>query len=484
MFTSLFRASSSAGDRSPWGDFWFKPVARGGVATADSAMTMSAVYASVRVLAESFAVMLFVLYRPRVGGGRQRVTDHWLYRLFCKAPNRFQSPFEWREMLMGHLALRGNAYCEIHGAPDGSITELIPLHPDRMRIEVLPSGEYRYRYTRADGTQIIYKRGDIWHIRGLSSDGIIGLSPIQLMAQSLGEGLEMEAFSSRFFANDGTPGGGWIEFPGKFADLAAKKAFRDQWKALQGGSKSGSVAVLDQGMKYHELAINNKEAQFLESRAAKVTEVARIFRLPPHKIGDLTRSTNNNIEHQGIEFWTDVMLPWAERWESSIEHQLLGEDTDLDPEFDMRRMMRGDSAARSAYYASRVQWGSMTRNEVRIAEGDEPLPGLDEPLVPLNMVEASNAPDELAEKGAKDDQLQPADGETDDGADARLQRVLQSNAARMARRIAAGSLPSAEVLADALAIKPQAATLWLSSPATAGNESDITASLLALGATA
>lgn len=479
MFASFFRSEST--DRSPWGNFFFEPVGMrsgsGVRVTGASALGLPAVYACIRVKAESFAVLPFVLYRPKVGGGRTRVTDHWLYRLFAKKPNRFQTPFEWREMLEGHLSLRGNAFCEIVPDGQGGIAELMPLHPDRMKIELLDNGSYRYRYTDQSGKTILFRRDEIWHLRGLSSDGYMGMSPIELAREAIGEGLSMQAYSSRFFANDAKPGGGWIEYPGTFADKATKKTFRESWQEMQGGANRGKVAVLERGMKFHELAMNNKDSQFIEARAAKDEEIARIWRIPPHKVGILARSTNNNIEQQAIEFWQDCMLPDTERWESSIECQLLGPDTDLEVEFDMRRMMRADSAARGTYYNTGINAGWLTRNEAREEEGLDPIEGLDEPLRPLNMVENSQAPDELAEPVTPPDDATKPD---DSAPDARFAALVTGNAQRMARRMASGQTVTEDVLADALALDVQASRDWLRDQPAVSTEQQITASLVAL----
>lgn len=480
MFLTRIKASSGA-DRSVFGDFFFSPVggmSGGGMrVTAGSALSLPAVFACVRVLAESFASMPFVLYEPSADGTRgPKIKKHWLFRLFAKSPNRFQTPYEWRLMLMGHMALRGNAFCQITANSAGEVIELLPLHPDRVTIEMLDNGSYRYRYTDGTGKQIVYGRTEIWHLRGLSSDGIVGMSPIEMEREAIGEGLAMQSYSSRFFANDSKPGGGWIEYPGSFADKATKQTFRESWQEMQGGANRGKVAVLEKGMKFHELGMNNKDSQFIEARAAKVTEIARIFRIPPHKIGDLSRATFGNIESQSIEFWTDTMLPWAELWESSIEYFLLGPDSDFEPEFDMSRMMRGDSVGRSAYYNQGINSGWLTRNEARQAEGYDPIEGLDEPLRPLNMVEDSAAPDELAEaEGNSDDKVEPTSAP-----DARFKALLTGNASRMARRIAGGSLPSAEVLAEAMAVSAQAAGIWLAVNNKAEFEPHIAESLMAL----
>jgi HK97 family phage portal protein len=182
---------------------------------------------------------------------------------------------------------------------------------------------------------------------------------------------------------------GWVEIPGTFKDDDARQAAKSKWQQDHSGPNRGKVAFLDKGMKFHEIGMSNADSQFVESRRDKISEIARIFRVPPHMIGDLTRSTNNNIEHQGIEFWTGTMLPIAELWESSIEFSLLGPDSDFEVEFDMRRLMRGDAASRSAYYQGGINSGWLTRNEAREEEGLDPLDGLDEPLRPLNMAGAN-----------------------------------------------------------------------------------------------
>lgn len=493
MFVSRIRAEVD-GDRSPYGSFWFEPVGlralSGPRVSSQTALMLPTVFSCVRVLAESFAVMPFVLYRPGEKR-RERVHKHWLTRLFCRAPNRFQTPFEWRLMLMGHLALRGNAFCQITDNARGEITELLPLHPDRMQVEMLENGSYRYRYTDQNGKVVHYSRTEVWHLRGLSSDGIVGMSPIEIAREAIGEGLAMQSYSSRFFANDARPGG-WVEYPGNFADKAARQTFKESWQESYGGRNVRKVAVLERGMKYHELKLNNSDAQFVEARKEKVPEICRIFRVPPHKVADLSRATFSNIESQSIEFWTDTMLPWAECWESSIEFFLLGETTDLEVEFDMRRMMRGDSTARTSYYQGGIQSGWLTRNEAREAEGFDPIDGLDEPLRPLNMVEESDAPDEVDEADEAEESKEPEGEDAEDmpagrspedkASAARLQAVLSASVGRLARR-ATGALakkPAAEVfddgfasvVAEALCVSQERAAMWCAKLRAAENQSE------------
>lgn len=478
MFTSIFRASSGS---SPTSDFWYQPVegGAGGRVSPDTAMKLTAVYACVRVLSESFAVLPARLYRPRVGGGRELVTDHWLHRLLNRRPNRWQTPFEWREMLQGHLALRGNAFNQVIEDGRGGIAEFIPLHPDRIALEMVSEVDFRYKYTRRDGQTVHLAPGEVWHLRGLSGDGFVGYNPIELEREAVGEALQFQGYSSRFFGNNATPPM-WIKMPGKFADRDARARFREQLQEAHTGRNRGKTMVLDQGMELHAVNVSHKDLQFLEARAAKVSEIARMFRVQPHKIGDLSKATFSNIEQQSIEFWSDTMQPWCERWESSIECQLLGEDTDIEVEFDMRSQMRGDSVARSSYIHNGVLDGWLTRNEGRAMEGLDPLEGLDEPLVPMNMAGIDD-PDPNGEAGAGEVMPDAAPDPIDDGsADARLARVLSGNADRMARRIAGGSMPSAEVLADALAIDPATAAAWLGVDRANWTEDNLAADLLAL----
>ena len=486
-FFDRFRGpNASGGDRSPWGDFFFEPVsARTGSGmrvSPDSALRLAAVYACVRVLSESMASLPLVIYQRRADGGKDKVTDHWLYRLLAKRPNRFQNPFEWREMLQGHLALRGNAYNQIITNAKGEVVELMPLHPDRIRLELLPSGEYRYRFTDRFGTESILPRGEVWHLRGLSSDGLMGMSPIELARESLGMALAAQDYGARFFANDAKPTGGWIEFPGSFKDSEAKKVFRESYQQAQSGANRGKVLVLENGMKFHEVGVTNKDAQFLELRKFQITDVARLFRVPPHMIGDLDRATFSNIEQQSLEFVMHTMTPWAERWEASIESDLLLEGDDIEVEFDFANLMRGDAASRASYYQSGIQNGWLTRNEARIAENLNPLEGLDEPLRPLNMVEESNAEDVELDTEQTEYPSQEAT-EPSDEAVARLLALIDSSAERWARRIArAGRVEEKDLtlIAQSLAVPLEQVSDW-AKKSTSLEEAKLYQSLKSLG---
>jgi HK97 family phage portal protein len=390
MFMSLFQAAGA--DRSPFGDFWFEPVSgrsnTGMRVSADAALRLSAVWACVRILSETLACMPFCMYRYNDNGSKTFITDHPIYRLFNKAPNAWQTPFEWREMLQAHLVLRGNAYCQIVADRKGTIIALEPLHPDRIKIEMISGGEYRYRVLQPSGADLVLGRGEVWHLKGMSFDGILGLNPIELARDAVGMGLSAQEYGARFFQNNARPGG-VIEFAGTFKDQTARKTFIESWQTGQSGLNQGKTAVLEHDMKYKEIGLNNTDAQFIEARKFQVTEIARMFRVPPHMIADLDRATFSNIEHQSLEFVLHTMTPHAERWESSIESSLLLDtEDDIEIEFDFTSLLRGDHAARAAYYNSGINTGWLTRNEARLMEGYDPKPGLDVPLQPLNMVPA------------------------------------------------------------------------------------------------
>ncbi len=495
-FFDRFKASTS--DRSPWGDFFFEPVSVRSISgvrvSADAAMRLAAVYACVRILSETLASLPLVVYRKKSDGGKERVTDHWIYRVLGKKPNRYQNPFEWREMLQGHLVLRGNAFCQILSNSRGEITDLIPIHPDRVRVEMLSGGDYRYRIRDQKGDELVFPQGDIWHLRGLSSDGILGLSPIDLARESLGMALAAQDYGARFFANDAKPTGGWIEFPGSFKDPEAKRVFRESYQAAQSGSNRGKVLVLENGMKFHEVGVTNKDAQFLELRKFQITDIARLFRVPPHMIADLDRATFSNIEQQSLEFVMHTMTPWAERWEASIEADLMLDGDELEIEFDFANLMRGDAASRSAYYQSGIQNGWLTRNEARIAENLNPIAGLDQPLRPLNMVEDEDA--EEAEMESEPNETEPDESEADETGPSnsppspmpdmsqRLKAMVESSAQRIARRIIRkGDVGTAEIelISQAFGLNTSRVQTWANQLPNPKDEADLAQALINLG---
>lgn len=446
MFLSKFKSDS--GDRSAWGGFFFNPAPiRGAHVTADAALQLSAVQACVRVLTDSIASLPFQMYRVGSNGGKTQLRDHWLYRLFAKRPNDYMNPFEFLETLTGHLVLRGNAFAQIVSNARGEVTDLHPIHPDFVSIEMLGNTNWRYRVKNIDGTQSVLTRGDMFHIKGLSPNGVMGYNPIELARKMLSTGIAAQDYGMRYFENDASPSGGWIEHPGNFKDKETRDKFRESWQSQQGGSNKGKVAILEYGLKFHDgITVKNSDAQFIETKRMNRLEICSLFRVPPHKIAELDRATFSNIEQQSIDFVVDCLRPWLVRFEEAIKYTFLDvEDDDLVVNFPTISLLRGDSAARAVYINTGIMNGTLTRNEARLMEDRNPLQGLDEPLRMLNMVtesEASDQQDDLEEQepvdDAADDSEDTAPEESKPAkrnpADARVFSIVKSASERVARK--------------------------------------------------
>lgn len=367
--------------------------ATGVTVTESSALRASTVFACTRILAETLASLPLNVFSRQADGAKQRADSHPNAFLLHDAPNPEMTSFEWRSFMMTSLALWGNSYNQIVMDRKQTIREIWPLRPDWMKVERdRTSGLILYRYHRPEKTERIFDADEILHIRGLSLDGLVGLSPISQAREAIGLSLATEEYGARFFGNNARPGA-VLEHPGGLS-LKAKdnllKSFEDVHKGLQGAHRLG---ILEEGMKLHEIGVPPKDAQFLELRKFQVEDIARMFRIPLHKIGNLDRATFNNIEHLGIEFVTDTVRPWAVCIEQAMNRALFGprEGRRFFAEHNLEGLMRGDAKSRGEFYTTMVNNGSFTRNEVRAFENLNPLPGLDEPLQPLNMVPVSQA---------------------------------------------------------------------------------------------
>lgn len=359
--------------------------------TPDKAMQATAVYACVRVLAESVASLPLILYE-RDGNGKRRATDHPLYTVLHSLPNPEMTRTELWEALVGHAALRGNAYAYIEWGDDGQVRELWPLRPDRVVVHRY-QGQLLYEVQMPSGTPEYLPAWQVMHIRGLSSDGLMGYSPIAMGRQAVGLLMAAEEFGARFFGNDARPGG-VLEHPGILGDEAYANLL-SSWEGRHGGlSNSHKVAILEEGMRYSQIGIAPNDAQFLETRNFQTAEVARLFRIPPHMIGDLSHSTNNNIEHQGLEFVTNTLRPWLVRIEQAITKSLLlpTERPRFFAEHLVDALLRGDTTSRYAAYAVGRGNGWLSANDIREKENMNPIEGGDEYWVPLNMAPLGQVP--------------------------------------------------------------------------------------------
>lgn len=348
-----------------------------------SAMQMTAVYSCVRILAEAVAGLPLHLYRYKEDGGKERAIDNNLYHLLHDELNKEMSSFIFRETLMTHLLLWGNAYAQIIRNGKGEVVALYPLMPNKMQVDRDENGELYYIYTRSsdeaktmDGVTVYLTPRDVLHIPGLGFDGLVGYSPIAMAKNAIGLAIATEEYGAKFFANGAAPSG-VLEHPGTIKDPSR---LRENWNSTFGGSaNSGKVAVLEEGMKYTPISISPEQAQFLETRKFQIDEIARIFRVPPHMVGDLEKSSFSNIEQQSLEFVKYTLDPWVIRWEQSLSRALLNEDEKRKYffKFNLEGLLRGDYESRMSGYAVARQNGWMSANDIRELENMDKIPAED-----------------------------------------------------------------------------------------------------------
>jgi HK97 family phage portal protein len=363
--------------------------ASGASVTADSAMRVSAVFACVRVLAESVASLPCHLHKRTPDDGKERASGNSLYPVLKTRPNRFQTAFQFWEMAVAHAALRGNGYAEIVTAPNGRI-ELIPRHPDRITPFWAPDGLPAYHYAPLNGPSRTILFGEMFHLAGLSDDGLSGLSPVRLHRESIGLAMATEEHGARLFSNGANPGG-VLEHPGILTDEAYKR-LKESWSERHAGlSNAHKPAILEEGLKWTALGMSNEDAQFLETRKYQVTDIARIFRVPPHMVNDLDRATFSNIEQQSIDFVVNTLRPWLVRIEQAISRDLIlpSQQADYFAEFLIDGLMRGDIQSRYRAYATGRQWGWLSANDIRRLENQNPIENGDVYLSPTNMTPAN-----------------------------------------------------------------------------------------------
>ena len=345
-----------------------------------SAMQMTAVYSCVRILADAVAGLPLHLYRYTESGGKVKAIDHPLYLLLHDEPNPEMSSFVFRETLMTHLLLWGNAYAQIIRNGKNEVVALYPLMPNKMSVDRDEHGQLYYTYQRSNeeaptmkGSSVILMPSDVLHIPGLGFDGLVGYSPIAMAKNAIGMAIACEEFGAKFFANGAAPSG-VLEHPGTIKDPSR---VREAWQSQFGGSSnSGKVAVLEEGMKYTPISISPEQAQFLETRKFQINEIARIFRVPPHMVGDLEKSSFSNIEQQSLEFVKYTLDPWVIRWEQSIMRSLLTpeEKKTYYAKFNLDGLLRGDYQSRMNGYAIGRQNGWMSANDIRELENLDRIP--------------------------------------------------------------------------------------------------------------
>ncbi|MEW6903256.1 phage portal protein [Trueperella pyogenes] len=353
--------------------YLFGGTTSGRAVTERSAMQLTAVYSCVRVLAEAIAGLPLHVYKTAPDGGKEKAVDHPLYRLLHDEPNPEMTSFVFREVLMTHLLIWGNAYAQIIRNGRDEVIGLYPLMPDRMTVGRDDAGRLYYEYQRTpdDPTArfetVRLDRADVLHIPGLGFDGLVGHSPIAMAKNAIGMAQACEDYGASFFANGAAPGG-VLEHPGTIKDPAR---VRETWTQTFGGARNGNkIAVLEEGMKYTPISVSPEQAQFLETRKFQINEIARIFRIPPHMVGDLDKSSFSNIEQQSLEFVKYTLDPWVIRFEQAITQALIpahGKES-VFIKFNLEGLLRGDYVSRMNGYAVARQNGWMSANDIRELE--------------------------------------------------------------------------------------------------------------------
>ena len=402
IITKIFKSRDKPVDRTAGSSysFFLGSSSSGKYVTERSAMQMTAVYCYVRILSEAVASLPLQFYRYTDDGGKEKAVEHPLYFWLHDEPNPEMTSFIFRETLMTHLLLWGNAYSQIIRNGKGEVIALYPLMPDRMNVERDSKGQLYYEYTvsmddapTVKGSTVILPPSEVLHIPGLGFDGLVGYSPIAMAKNAIGMAIACEEYGAKFFANGAQPSG-VLEHPGTLKDPSR---VRESWQSTFGGSHNANkVAVLEEGMKYTPISISPEQAQFLETRKFQINEIARIFRVPPHMVGDLEKSSFSNIEQQSLEFVKYTLDPWVSRWEQSMARSLLTpeEKKQYFMKFNVDGLLRGDYQSRMNGYAVGRQNGWMSANDIRELENLDRIPeelGGDLYLINGNMTKLSDA---------------------------------------------------------------------------------------------
>jgi len=360
------------------------PTYAGPAVTEENAMRSSAVYACIRIISESIAALPLVLYKQS-GRDKSKANSHPLYPVLHNLANPDMTALEWRELMISHCLLCGNGYSEKEIDNAGKIRALWPLRPDKMEdMQRGANGQLYYLYRMPDQTQRAIPSYRIHHLKGLGN-GLMGYSPImQAAKQAIGLSLAAEEYGARFYSNGARPGL-IFRHPGKLTDQAAKRLKESFAAEHQGLSNAHRTKILEEGMDVTTIGIANNEAQFLETRKFQVTEIARIYRVPPHMLADLDRATFSNIEQQSINFVMYTLMPWLVRHEQAIYRDLLTESErrTMFAKYNVEGMLRGDTLSRYQSYQVAVNNTILTPNEIRELEDRNPIEGGDVLFTPV-----------------------------------------------------------------------------------------------------
>ncbi len=365
-------------------------IGAGGPVTPESALRVAAVYACVRLI--SGAVANLPLHIKRRVDERTRIEagDEPAAQVLRRKPNGWQTPATFRRMMQAHLLLRGNAYALIVRSR-GRVIALVPMHPDRVQVRQLDDMSVVYEYTAANGRQVVLPKSEVFHLLGLTLDGVRGLSVIAFARESIGLSQAMEQHGVNIFRN-GARVSSVLRHPAKLTAeaVAILKAGLESFRA--GGEQEGKSLILEEGMEYEPIAMNSEDAQWIESRKLSQRDIAMFFGVPPHMIGDTEKTTSwgSGIEQQSIGFISFTLEDHLTMWEQTVDLSLLDANPDLYARFNRAALVRGDIKARWEAYVRGMQWGVWSPNEVRGLEDANPREGGDIYYPPPNMTRDDN----------------------------------------------------------------------------------------------
>jgi HK97 family phage portal protein len=372
----LLRAEMG-GAPAPWDDFWYGPVGAGSSTgirvTPDTAKRVAAVLACVNKIAKTIAMLPLKIYSERADGGKTIASSHPIYDVLYSRPNTQQTAFEFRQMMQGHLELRGNAYAEIIPGPRGVVDQLIPLHPDRVTPLLMKStGRIVYRYDDPLSQQRWMNQEQVFHLRNFMDDGVVGQSTVTMGVDVFGLALAAQDYYARFLRNDARPG--VIITGANFKTNQDRDAFSENWQKNQTGANRHKVAVLSPGMDVKTVGVSGKDAELLDARKFSRIDVCSLFDVPPHLIGETEKTASYaSVEQFNIMFATYCILPRLVLWEQAIQRALIYSPKYF-AKFSMGALLRGDTASRFSAYKMAIENGWMNQDEVRIEEDRNPIP--------------------------------------------------------------------------------------------------------------
>ncbi len=359
------------------------PTSSGEHVTTSVALTFTAVHAAIRVLSETIGSLPWSVFR-KTGKAREELTDHPVYPLIHDSPNTDMSSVSFRESQQAWKSTHGNCFALIRRTRSGSIFAFEPMASDLTRPYRDGAGYLRYEYPAGTANPQHYSADQVLHVPNLGGDGIVGWSPIRLHRETIGMALAAQRYGAELFANDGRPIG-TLKTPDLLDDLAYQR-LKSSWRQQNTGHGARhGVQILEQGTEFVPYSIPPEDAQFLQTREFQVVEIARIYRISPHLLQDLTHGTFSNIEELGREFVYFTMLPHISRWEAEYRRKLFPNERDIYVKFNLSGLLRGDIEKRYKSYAVARQWGWMSANDIRELEDMDPVEGGNEYLVPLNM---------------------------------------------------------------------------------------------------